>query len=86
MPEVLVKVRAGDTMISRRRGLAYSKQELMLEMEFLKMGFINKKIFLFNVLSRGICRVLPRKALGIVYRRCLRWSPTSVVQEKRGAA
>ncbi len=86
MPEVLVKVRAGESMISKRRGLAYSKHELMLQKEFLRIGFINKEIFLFNVLSKGVSRMLPQRALSILYRTCLRSSPASAAQEKRGAA
>lgn len=82
VPQVLVRARAGHTMIGRRRGLSYSRQELLLQREFLRIGFINKRIFLFNVLSRGLSRTLPRKALSLLYRKFLRSTPYAATQGK----
>lgn len=77
VPQILVKARAGNAMVGRRRGLAYLRQEFLLQMEFLRIGFINRPVFLINVLCRSMSRMLPQKALSTMYRKCLRLSPLS---------
>lgn len=72
IPEYLVNVRAGKEMIKRRGGLNYIKNELKLQKKFLKIGFINKKEFVFNILTRSIIRLLPANIRNFVYQKALR--------------
>jgi hypothetical protein len=70
--EVLVKVRVSKKMLLRRSGLRYLKSEFALQSEFLKRGFINPLVFIFNILSRGIVRILPNDLREVVYKKILR--------------
>lgn len=72
MPEILVFARAGADMFNRRGGLKYFKNELKLQKEFLNMNFIDKKIFLRNVMIRGTVRLLPNDVRGLIYKKLLR--------------
>ncbi|MGM5671467.1 glycosyltransferase family 2 protein, partial [Enterobacter cloacae] len=68
LKQVLVNVRAGQNMISRRRGLAYVKSEIHLA----KLKYELKIDNLFNIFicstMRIIPRLLPTPLLGLVYK------------------
>jgi glycosyltransferase involved in cell wall biosynthesis len=72
LPEILVYARAGADMFNRRGGFKYFNNEVILQKEFLKMDFINKKIFVKNILTRGAVRILPNSFRGFIYRKFLR--------------
>ncbi|AHJ30105.1 glycosyltransferase [Nodularia spumigena CS-584] len=67
IPEYLVKARTGSGMLFRRNGYKYAIQELKLQREFLQLGFINKRIFIKNILLRVPPRLIPVFLLKIVY-------------------
>lgn len=66
--KVLVNVRAGQNMISRRRGLAYVKSEIRLA----KLKYELKIDNIFNIFVCSIMRIVPRllptPLLGLVYK------------------
>ncbi|MEG5549641.1 glycosyltransferase [Enterobacter wuhouensis] len=66
--KVLVNVRAGQNMISRRRGFAYVKSEIRLA----KLKYELKIDNIFNILicsaMRIVPRLLPTPLLGLVYK------------------
>jgi glycosyltransferase involved in cell wall biosynthesis len=68
LPEYLVNVRAGSEMLKRRGGKTYARNELKLQKEFLRMGFINYAEFLRNVLIRYSVRLMPQKTRRHVYK------------------
>lgn len=72
LAQPLVLVRAGQEMLARRAGLKYIRQEWVLQIRFLQLGFINYYEFLRNCLLRAIVRLLPRKIIGAVYSKVLR--------------
>lgn len=72
IPEILVLARAGTSMYQRRGGLQYIKSEWKLQKTFLKMNFIDAKLFLFNMVSRGLVRLMPNSIRGLIYRKVLR--------------
>jgi len=72
IPEYLVNVRAGKKMIKRRGGVKYIFNELKIQKEFLKIGFINKKEFIFNVLARVFVRIMPTSVRNFLYQKILR--------------
>lgn len=57
--EVLVKARTGKSMIRRRKGWNYIKNEWYFEKAAWKLGFFSSYEFLRNILLRSIPRVLP---------------------------
>lgn len=68
LQEVLLKMRAGEGLFERRRGLNYAKKEIELQKIFLKVGFINYFEFARNVVVRSSIRVMPRKIVRLAYR------------------
>lgn len=72
LPESLVLVRAGAGMISRRGGLKYFQVESKLQKEFYLMGFINKKQWFMNLVTRGIFRIVPNSLRKVLYMKFLR--------------
>lgn len=77
LPEVLVYARAGNEMYKRRGGLKYIQNEVKLQKEFLKMGFINYCDFVFNISVRSIVRLLPNFIRSFIYRKALRQKNSS---------
>lgn len=67
LPDILVKVRAGSEMISRRRGWSYIKSELKLMKlkNKLRIGSKWKTISIFFI--RALSRYLPNKILSTLY-------------------
>ncbi|MDQ1000806.1 glycosyltransferase involved in cell wall biosynthesis [Neobacillus niacini] len=72
IPEILVLARAGSDMFKRRGGLRYIQSERQLQKTFLEMNFIDRKIFLFNIATRGLVRLLPNSIRGFIYKTLLR--------------
>jgi glycosyltransferase involved in cell wall biosynthesis len=68
IPEVLVKVRAGEEMYGRRGGWEYAREEIRTQREFHERGFISTPIFIFNLLTRVPLRLIPAWARGLVYK------------------
>lgn len=66
--DVLVNVRAGQAMISRRGGWKYAITEFQLQKKFLQMGFINYYEFVRNVTIRFIVRVVPSFIRQLAYK------------------
>ena len=74
VPNVLIRARAGNELFQRRGGWEYLKQEMLLQKEFLKMGFINFPIFVFNVFIRSLVRIMPNTMRASLYGNYLRHS------------
>lgn len=73
IPECLVNVRAGDSMLKRRANLTYFfNSEFPLHTELYKMGFINLKQYLRNISSKFLLRAIPQWTMAIIYRKFLR--------------
>lgn len=67
IPEVLVKVRGGKGMYSRRGGMEYAREEIRTQIEFYRRGFLPFHLFLFNILTRVTIRFLPSRVRGAIY-------------------
>ena len=70
--EVIVCVSAGDDMYERQGGLTYAKQEIKMQTEFYKLGFISAFQLLRNLMIRVPVRVIPSKLRGLIYTNFLR--------------
>jgi len=71
-PDVLVNVRVGSGMMSRRRGAPYIRSEWRMQRQLLKLGFISIARFAINVALRIPVRLLPEKWLAAVYKKYAR--------------
>ena len=72
IPEVLAKVRAGEKMYERRGGWEYAREEIRLQQDFLRMGFVSVPVALLNLAIRVPMRLLPNRFRGAFYSRFLR--------------
>lgn len=71
--DCLVNARAGNAMFKRRANLTYFfNNEMPLQIEFLKIGFINWLQFLRNIFLKFLLRALPTKLMGLYYNKFLR--------------
>ena len=59
IPEVLYYHRWERRLLLRRSGITRAFQQVRLQREFLRMGFINHRQFVRNVVVRGLAAVLP---------------------------
>jgi glycosyltransferase involved in cell wall biosynthesis len=59
LPQVLLKARTGQGMISRRQGWKYAKDELVLEKAAYRMGFWSEIELVRNFFTRFLPRLLP---------------------------
>lgn len=66
--ENLVFARIGNNMIARRQGLKFFDEELRLQKEFFKMGFINRMEWCLNILFRAVPRLMPIFILKLIYK------------------
>lgn len=66
--EPLVKMRIGAGLPSLRRGIKCAINELKLQREFVRLGFINYTEFIENVILRFPLRLMPESILKQVYR------------------
>ena len=78
IPEVLVYVRADDSMFERRGGWKYVKAEYNFQKKMLELGFINRITFLKNVCIRSIIRLIPNKLRKQIYKNFLREKVSNV--------
>ncbi|MBR6953238.1 MAG: glycosyl transferase family 2, partial [Campylobacter sp.] len=67
IPEMLVKMRAGKSQLSRRGGLKYAISEFRVQREFYKFGFLNFYEFARNSSVKFIVRLLPKAILSKIY-------------------
>lgn len=65
--DVLLNMRAGDSMIQRRAGMMYVKSELKLLNEFRKIGFLTMREYVKNLLIRIPIRLMPIGILKFAY-------------------
>jgi glycosyltransferase involved in cell wall biosynthesis len=72
VPEVLVYVRSGSEVVSRRRGILYLQAELALFSRMHKSGFIGLTQLFINVATRVVARTLPKPIVGWLYITFLR--------------
>ena len=70
--ESLVQARAGNEMFERRGSFEYAKQDIKLQIEFYKLGFINKSQAISNSIKRSVVRVIPNKLRKLIYLKLLR--------------
>lgn len=70
--EVLVNVRAGSKMYSRRGGLEYAREEIRMQREFYQWGFTNRLEFWRNLFLRTGLRFLPNTLRETIYRNFAR--------------
>lgn len=68
IPEVLVHVRGGMSILARRRGLSYLRQELALIRRMWRSGFLSLWQWIANSLLRIVVRFLPSRAIGLIYQ------------------
>ncbi|WP_254535981.1 glycosyltransferase [Halomarina litorea] len=76
LPDVLLKMRAGDGLYERRSGLEYGREELRRQTDFLRWGFIGPFRFCLNLLLRLPVRFVPGRVRGYIYERLFRDTPT----------
>ncbi len=67
IPEVLLNVRAGKSMIERRSGYAYFQYEYMVFRLMYKIGFISKFQFWKNIAIRFCIRIMPKTVISKIY-------------------
>lgn len=70
--EALLSFRFSTEMFGRRGGMRYAINELRLQREFAKMGFISSYELFRNVMIRFTSRLIPNKLREIVYLKLLR--------------
>ncbi|MFC0321973.1 glycosyltransferase [Gallibacterium melopsittaci] len=68
LPDILIKMRAGQGMYNRRRGAQYFKSEWKLAKLKIKLGMQNPVSALGVFMVRATTRILPGKLLGQVYK------------------
>ena len=68
IPEVLVNVRTGNDMISRRHGLEYAKKELSFFSLQKERGFISRSEYYLLILLRIPLRLIPKNMLIFLYQ------------------
>lgn len=72
LPNVLVSVRADNKMFERRGGWKYFLSEYKLQKKFLESGFISTNVFILNILTRFLVRILPNKIRCFFYKKVVR--------------
>lgn len=72
IPEVLVRARAAEGMVDRRRGVQYLRSELNFIMSCHRLGFLSFSQAIFITVFRAPLRLLPNRVLGFVFNKFLR--------------
>lgn len=70
--ESLLYFRFSSEMFKRRGGIEYALTELKFEQKLLEIKFINRSIFIENVIIRFVSRLIPNKLRTIIYKTLLR--------------
>ncbi len=78
MDEVLVNVRCGNGMQSRRGGFTYLRREIEFQSFLRKMGLLSASESCLNILMRGPIRLAPDSVRALCYSLFLRSSPASM--------
>lgn len=69
LEDILVKVRIGNDMISRRRGWRYIKNEWLFEESARREGFLTRYEMQRNIFLRTVARIMPSFILKRVYKK-----------------
>jgi len=72
--KVLVLVRCGNAMATRRRGFEYLRAEVALYTRMYNHGYLSRTDWCVNLCTRMIARSLPSPVLDLVYRQLRRLS------------
>jgi len=72
IPEVLVYVRCGTAVLTRRRGMHYLRAELALLGRMRRSGFLSVPRWIASSSIRIIVRLMPRSVIGLLYKHLLR--------------
>lgn len=72
LPDIMVKVRSGGNMLSRRKGWRFFKGEIILAKRMRAIGLINTFEMLRNMLFRSTVRLLPLRIFTWVYSQFCR--------------
>ncbi|WP_404468983.1 glycosyltransferase [Sutcliffiella horikoshii] len=72
IPESLVYARTGHDMYMRRGGFQYLVNDVKLQWNFYKSGYINFYQYLRNIVVRSIVRIIPNNLRSKVYKTLLR--------------
>ena len=78
MDEILVCVRCGNGMQSRRGGLAYLKADIEFQSFLRKMGLLDAAGSLLNILMRAPFRLAPSPVRALCYNLFLRTPPSAI--------
>lgn len=72
LPVVLLYMRVSEQLFARRGGWRYLKNEIAIQRDFLRIGFISRSRFCRNVLIRATVRLIPNALRRWVYVNSLR--------------
>ncbi|MGL5646469.1 MAG: glycosyltransferase [Clostridium sp.] len=72
LPEPLLYFRVTNDTYKRRGGWRYVKAEWILQKKYLKLGVINKKEFIINIMLKTVVRIIPNEIRKIIYLKVLR--------------
>lgn len=67
LPDILVNVRAGENMLSRRKGWRFFKAEIALAQKLHSVGVLNCFEMYRNIMLRASTRLMPLFLLRIIY-------------------
>lgn len=73
IPDVLVNVRGGTEMSSRRGGFKYVRSEFRFQKEILRLKLIDRRSFVCNLFVRTIVRLLPNSIRSMSYKNIRRY-------------
>lgn len=77
LESVVVNVRTGDGMYQRRGGKAYNTAIIDFEKRILKLGFINRAQYIWNIAVRLCVANMPNGLRGYLYKTRLRENNTA---------
>ena len=72
IPEVLVHVRAGEKMLSKRKKFRNAKDQINTFVTIYQLGFINSYYLVTNIFISIISVIIPKTGLSLIYRLFLR--------------
>lgn len=67
LPEVLVNAHVDNDFYKKRGGSQYLKKELYFQKLVFSKGYISRKRYFMNVVTRGLVRLMPKRALKLAY-------------------
>jgi glycosyltransferase involved in cell wall biosynthesis len=72
VPEIVIHMRTGDSLFTRRSGLKYLKYEIKAYNIIFKSGLIKRSVYYPGLIIKILIRLLPRKLLSKIYSKFLR--------------